>query len=335
MLNSSDVKKFNINRIRSEMWKGGEHTKQSLARCTDLSIATCNTLLNELERAGEIMGEKRQINGVGRSTTVYKINEEYESILCLRYEPAENNDIFMTCVRLTMLGRNIYEDNGFISDFSIADVTGKISEMTNRFKNISCILVAVSGIVENGVIHLSDVPSLKGVNLLEEIRKKVNDIPVKVDYDCRFWAYGAYREADYEHETLTCINSIKNVLPGGASISNGTPIIGKNGFAGMSGYGDYSLSREEQIKRVAEGDADILLAKHAMNFIVTLNPDEIIFFGNVVTEKDLEKIRGYCEKYLPSYLLPKMRVETDVNKYFTIGMYYKAIEIKKELSLKH
>lgn len=335
MLNSSDVKKFNINRIRSEMWKGGEHTKQSLARCTDLSIATCNTLLNELEKAGEIMGEKRQINGVGRSTTVYKINEEYESILCLRYEPAENDDIFMTCVRMTMLGRNIYEDNGFISDFSIANVTEKISEMTNRFKNISCILVAVSGIVENGVIHLSDVPSLEGVNLLDEIRKKVNDIPVKVDYDCRFWAYGAYREADYEHETLTCINSIKNVLPGGASISNGTPIIGKNGFAGMSGYGDYSLSREEQIKRVAEGEANILLAKHAMNFIVTLNPDEIIFFGNILTEKDLEKIRGYCEKYLPSYLLPKMRVETDVNKYFTLGMYYKAIEIKKELSLKH
>lgn len=278
------------------MWKGGEHTKQSLARCTDLSIATCNTLLNELEKAGEIMGEKRQINGVGRSSTVYKINEEYESMLCLRYEPAENNDIFMTCVWMTMLGRNIYEDNGFISDFSIANVTEKISEMTKRFKNISCILVAVSGIVENGVIHLSDVPSLEGANLLEEIRKKVNDIPVKVDYDCRFLAYGAYREADYEHETLTCINSIKNVLPGGASILNGTPIIGKNGFAGMSGYGDYSLSREEQIKRVAEGDADILLAKHAMNFIAPLNPDEIIFFGNVVTEKDFEKIRGYCEK---------------------------------------
>ena len=103
----------------------------------------------------------------------------------------------------------------------------------------------------------------------------------------------------------------------------------------MSGYGDYSLSREEQVKRVAEGEADILLAKHAINFIITLNPDEIIFFGNTVMEKDLVEIRKYCEKYLPPYLLPKMRVETDVNKYFILGMYYKAIEIKKELSLKH
>ena len=335
MLNSADVKKYNINRIRSEMWKGGEHTKQSLARCTDLSIATCNTLLNELERAGEIKGEKRQINGVGRSTIVYRINEDFESILCLRYEPADNKDTFMTCVQLSMLGHEIYKDRSVITNFNVNHIIGKISEMLERFDNTACILVAVSGIVENGVIHLSDVPSLEGVNLLEEITKEICDVPVKVDYDCRFWAYGAYREANYEHETLTCINSIKNVLPSGASVSNGKSIIGKNGFAGMSGYGDYSLSREEQVKRVAEGEADILLAKHAINFIITLNPDEIIFFGNTVMEKDLVEIRKYCEKYLPPYLLPKMRVETDVNKYFILGMYYKAIEIKKELSLKH
>ena len=56
--------------------------KQSIAADTGLSVATCNTLLNELERSGEVYSQKYQLNGVGRSTSVYQINEDYESILC-------------------------------------------------------------------------------------------------------------------------------------------------------------------------------------------------------------------------------------------------------------
>ena len=86
MIDSSDVRKINVNLIRSVMWRGGEHTKQSVAMDTGLSVATCNTLLNELEKSGEILSEKRQLNGVGRSTSMYRINESYESMLCIRFD---------------------------------------------------------------------------------------------------------------------------------------------------------------------------------------------------------------------------------------------------------
>lgn len=66
MIDTSDVRKMNMNAIRSVMWRGGEHTKQSIAADTGLSVATCNTLLNELERNNEVFSQKFQLNGVGR-----------------------------------------------------------------------------------------------------------------------------------------------------------------------------------------------------------------------------------------------------------------------------
>ena len=86
MIDSSDVRKLNLNQIRSVMWRGGEHTKQSMALEIGLSSATCNTLLNEMEENCEVLSEKRQLNGVGRSTSVFRINEQYESILCVKVE---------------------------------------------------------------------------------------------------------------------------------------------------------------------------------------------------------------------------------------------------------
>ena len=49
MRDSSDVRKININRIRTLMWRGGEFTKLSVAKATGFSVATSNKLLNDYE----------------------------------------------------------------------------------------------------------------------------------------------------------------------------------------------------------------------------------------------------------------------------------------------
>lgn len=97
MIDTSDVRKMNMNAIRAVMWRGGEHTKQSIAADTGLSVATCNTLLNELERSGEVYSQKYQLNGVGRSTSVYQINEDYESILCVRIDLDSEGNRLLLC----------------------------------------------------------------------------------------------------------------------------------------------------------------------------------------------------------------------------------------------
>ena len=111
MLDASDVKRININRIRSVMWRGGEHTKQSVARATGLSVATCNTFLNEMEYSGEITSDKRQLNGVGRSTGIYRINEAYESILCIRIDLESDGHRILGFDVLSMLKTVLFHKN--------------------------------------------------------------------------------------------------------------------------------------------------------------------------------------------------------------------------------
>ena len=86
MKDSASIKRENKAQIRRLLRCGTACTKQQIALQTGLSVASCNTYLNELEAAGEVVGEKQRSHDVGRSSVVYKLNEAYESILCIYFE---------------------------------------------------------------------------------------------------------------------------------------------------------------------------------------------------------------------------------------------------------
>lgn len=336
MIDSSDVRKINVNLIRFVLWKGGEHTKQSIAMDTGLSVATCNTLLNELEKNGETISEKQQLNGVGRSTSVYRINEAYESILCIRVELLSNGSRVLWCDILSMLGTRIFQEHTYYDRLDAALVVDTIVEAMVRFANISCILVGTSGIVDNGVICMSDIPELEGIPLLDMMKAEVHGLPIHIAYDCQYRVYGAYKEAGYTKETLTLLFCMKNVLPGTASIVNGMVINGRNGFAGMTGYMPYGVDREEQIRRIADGAGISFIAMAAASVIAILNPDEIIFAGNIIDEVAMNEVRSECERDLPIEVMPDFRViEDEGYRYYLEGMYQKALEMKADITLEY
>ena len=335
MIDSSDVRKINVNLIRSVMWRGGEHTKQSVAMDTGLSVATCNTLLNELEKSGEILSEKRQLNGVGRSTSMYRINESYESMLCIRFDLLSDGSRALWCDVLSMLGTPVFQGCERYDRLDAALIVEKITETRAKFQNISCVLVGANGIVDNGVVRISDIPEMEGVHLLHRIREKVSGLPVHVAYDCQYRAYGAYKKAGYTRESLTLLFCMKNVLPGAASVINGMIINGRNGFAGMTGYMPYDVDREELVRLIAEEPAGIsLIAKMVVSIITVLNSDEIVFAGNVIDAAAMEQVRRECETYLPVDFIPDFRVAEDGgDSYYLEGMYQKALEMKVDIGM--
>lgn len=336
MIDSSDVRKMNINLIRLVMWKGGKHTKQSIAVDTGLSVATCNTLLNELEKNGEILSEKYQLNGVGRSTSVYHINEQYESILCIRFELVSNGSRVLWCDVLSMLGTQIFQEHKHYDRLDATLIVDKISEVMAKFTNISCILVGTSGIVDNGVIHMSDISELEQVPLLNMIKEEVHGLPIHIAYDCQYRVYGAYKKAGYTQKSLTLMFCTKNVLPGTASVVNGMVINGRNGFAGMTGYMPYGVDREEQIRLIAEGTGVSFIAKAVASVIAVLNPDEIIFAGNIIDDVAMAQVRSECEKDLPIDIMPDFRLVDDEGySYYLEGMYQKALEMKADITLEY
>lgn len=329
MLDSSDVRKINMNRIRTVLWKGGEFTKLSVAQETGLSVATCNTLLNELASTGEILGEKRQLNGVGRYSIVYHINEEFESMLCVRFELVSDGTRLLRCDVLSMIGNVLYSESQNYEKMDAAVIVDAISRILNRPYHISYIAVGVSGIVDHGTIYMSDIPEMNEMPLEEKI-KAITEIPVHMAYDCQFRVYGAYKKAGYRRESLSLIYALKNVLPGTASVVKGMILNGKNGFAGMTGYMSYGISKEELIKRVATTDAAKFEADVALSLISILNPDEIVCAGNVIDAAVLEEMQQICAEKLPEWILPKFRLLDDEDACYLEGMYQKVVEIKSE-----
>lgn len=149
-------------------------------------------------------------------------------------------------------------------------------------------------------------------------------------YDCQYRAYGIYKDAGYLQETLSLVFCARNILPGTASVVGGRVIQGKNGFAGMTGYMMTGLSREELIRRIADGSDRVqLLASEVVAVISVLNPDEVVFAGNIIDTAIAEDIRLECEKHIPPIVMPGFRiVEARGDQHYLEGMYQTCLEMK-------
>ena len=73
-----------------------QYTKQEVAAATGLSPATCNTLLNDMERAGIVQGGRKKAGDVGRSSVLYQIREDHEHYLAL-YFYVEKRSQYVHC----------------------------------------------------------------------------------------------------------------------------------------------------------------------------------------------------------------------------------------------
>ena len=91
MTDTSEIRKQNKTLIMNVIRSGEEYTKQQISLETGLSVATCNTLLNALAEENRVIGEKRQLNDVGRNTVVYHIIVHLSTLL---YEFLSNNSLF-------------------------------------------------------------------------------------------------------------------------------------------------------------------------------------------------------------------------------------------------
>ena len=106
MQDSAGIKRHNKSFIRKVLLQGQPYSKQQIARQTGLSVASCNTYLNEMEETGEVVGEKRKSHEVGRSSVFYRLNEEYESFVCVYFELIQGVKSMTTTV-LSQRGRSV------------------------------------------------------------------------------------------------------------------------------------------------------------------------------------------------------------------------------------
>lgn len=328
MKDSADIKRANKTRIRKLLRSGNTYTKQQIALQTGLSVASCNTYLNEMETAGEVLGENRRLHDVGRSSAVYRLNEEFESILCISFALLQGVKSITTLV-LSPTGNLLYRCDRAFEPLDAPAVEEEITHVLKRFSNISQIIVGTPSIAENGVIRHSDIPELENVALKALLEAKFQ-LPVFLANDMHYKVYGYYRQEQCADQIVTLVNYPAGVLPGTATVHKGVLLTGKNRFAGMVGFLDYGMSKEQQISRLQRPTARPFVIQAVIALISILNPHRLLLTGDLLQEKDLEEIRSACLRCIPQEYMPELLYLPDVDDYYRWGMYWTAMDRKEK-----
>lgn len=329
MKDSASIKKENKAHIWKLLASGKACTKQQIALQTGLSVASCNTYLNEMETAGEVIGEKQKLHSVGRNSVVYKLNEEHESILCVSFELIQQVKSITSAV-LSPLGRSLCRKVRRCEVLDAAAIEEEVAGMMERFANVSQIIVGTPSIAENGVIRHSDIPELENVPLKAILEAKFRR-PVSIANDMHYKVYGYYRQEQIEDKIVTLVNYPAGVLPGTATVNKGVLLTGKNLFAGMVGFLDYGVDREQQIKMLHRPTAEPFIVKASVALISILNPHQLLFTGDLLREGDMEQIHTACRNCIPEEYMPEFLFLPSTEEYYLKGMYWTAIDRKENM----
>lgn len=326
MKDSADIRKLNKNKIRKILWGGGQYTKQQISADTGLSVATCNTLLNEMELAKEVIGEKKRLCDVGRESVCYQVNEEYETILCISFEKITDKK-FLNMALLSPVGRILEQRSLCYDILNYSVISENISDISTQYTNISQIMVGTPSIAEFGTIRHCDIVELENEKIVQNLTEKFH-IPVHLENDMHFKAYGYYKKCNKQEEVITLANFPLHVLPGTVSVHAGTVLKGKNQFAGMVGFLPYGIERQEEMALLEKETCRPLVSKAIASIIAIVNPGVIVFTGELLNEDSLEWIRRDCLDSIPMEYIPDFIYEDNFNSFYLEGMYQKALELK-------
>lgn len=324
MSDSAEARKRNLNQIRRVLWQGSQYTKLAIANQTGLSVATCNTLLNELEKKGEVVGEKQKLREVGRSSVVYRINEEFEPVILLDYQLIQGVRSIRTSV-VAVTGNILWQHIEKCQQITANAISECIESALKQYPASSIIVVGTPSVAENGVVQYCDVPEMENTPLVSVLSGQFH-LPVILENDMHLKAFGYYKKEDGANDIVTIATFPAHVLPGTVTVYQGTILKGKNQMAGMVRFLPYAVSWEEQIELMEPETAFPIIVYILTSLIATLNPSVMLLTGNLLSEDSVRKVRAECLEMIPEEYMPEFRFVEDIDKYYIAGMLWRALE---------
>lgn len=327
MNNSAEIRRENKRAIYCFLMENGACTKQQASLGTGLSVATCNTLLNALKTQGFVTSETKLLGEIGRSSSLYQINEDHESYLALHFYLKQNIKAVEALVFSP--SRNLlFQEKQTFSYISYSELEKIICRIQKTYPNLSQIIVGTPSVAEHGIIRHCDIPELESLPIKEKLEQRFG-LPVAMENDMYHKAYGYYKTKGNSTEVITLGYFQSHILPGTATIHKGEIIRGANSFAGMTGFLPYDIRREEQLRLLCPETCIPFVSKSISAIIVLLNPDTIVLTGDLIHEASLKQIKANCQKNIPLEYLPQFIIADSFDDYYYQGMFYLAVDRKE------
>lgn len=324
MAETSDVRQENTAKIKRLLYSGKEYTKLDITRMTGLSQGTCNTLLNQLESSGEVICRQERIRNTGRSSSVYRMNEEFRFYLCVIFDVKDGVKSLCLSV-VTPLGNIRCSEKIQLDIIKPDDIVRTVVRYISDYPAISKIVFGVPGIVKDGVITHCDIAELDGMDI-PALMLTVTSLPVLTGNDMHLKAYGYYCSENNSDSIVTIAFFPENILPGTASIHRGEVICGSTGLAGMTAFLPFDFDMKKQLSMMNHQECMPIIVSNLASIIAMINPGKIILTGGLITAEKLPEIRSQCAKYIPEEHMPEFFYEPDPDKYYVYGMYRRAIQ---------
>lgn len=322
----NQVKKFNVNLVRKALKTIPQGTKNTVAHMTGLSIATCNTILNELAKSGEIFEVKSEAPVVGRPPKSYRYNENFSNICCICMV-LENEERYLHYVITDLLGNPVQEEKLPCDMFSVEAVKEVLSPLMEKF-TISTVSVGIPGYYYDGRIQSCGIPELQGVRLISELQENFS-CNIVFENDLNATAYGLYHsddEAVKEKNSIAMVAIFPGARIGAGIVIDGKILHGNTDFAGEIANIRYPDGNHKEL--LAQGEEGLI---KVASVVVTdigaiVNPAKIFFLGEPLTQDMLLKIRENAASYIPAEHLPEISYRENVEKYYIAGLFATAIE---------
>jgi hypothetical protein len=321
--NTLKVKKLNKERIRKELQEKGECTKADIAKLTKLSVATCNTAINEMLASNEIVKVGQEDIVVGRPADCFTYNKDCLHVLGIYLtNTCEGNNISVESA--DALGHTLVrkEYHPEVIDYSVLETI--IGEMTCSDTMIRSVSIGIPGITHKGIVERCDIDSIVGVDLEGQLQDAFH-IDVEVRNDMDFIVYGAYHSVFRGTGNLAAVYfpNASNGVVGSGAVINGLVLRGFTKFAGELSYiaDAFGISRQQQITIRSQRDIYIpFIAKILLILIGTIDPEEIVIVDGDLTADELQTIQDICKQVVTEKHIPTITADCPYDATYHHGL---------------
>lgn len=323
-----DLKQYNKELIRGEIQRNDRSTKAQIARATKLSVATCNTIINELKSDGEVFKAEKMELAMGRPADSFTYNRDYHHVLGVSVGKIRNS-CYIDCTQADALRCVISEERRTMEDITQIALKDVIREYIAKDPKINCVAIGIPGVVSRGRIQYCDIAGLTDVDLKSTLMD-IDGVKFRIHNDMAFMSYSAYHSEYNEKGDLAVVffPGAEQGNVGCGFVIGGRVHFGCSKFAGEIPYifQEFGVSRKKQAEY--ENDHDAMIKYMAEVIIVissTLNPGAVMVLGRKLSNNDIKLVQEYCCRVIGKHHLPEILVNESVEDIYRRGLISAAL----------